>query len=121
MLRVIRRNVFETNSSSTHSLTMVSKKDYDKWRNGKMFFNDGVFFTLEEVIINLKNDKWFLKNNPNFNFEDEDAVSDAARDYEYYTYDSYWNDKNDEYETFTRTHKTESGEEVVAFGYYGYN
>lgn len=31
----IRRGVFETNSSSTHSLTMCSENEYDKWERGK--------------------------------------------------------------------------------------
>ena len=31
MKRQIRRGVFETNSSSTHSITMCSNKEYEKW------------------------------------------------------------------------------------------
>lgn len=34
----IRKGLFETNSSSTHSLTMCSEEDYDKWENGELFF-----------------------------------------------------------------------------------
>ncbi len=34
MKRQIRRGVFETNSSSTHSLTMCSKKEYDEFEKG---------------------------------------------------------------------------------------
>lgn len=36
MNRVIRRGVFETNSSSVHSLTVCAKEDYDRWVNGEM-------------------------------------------------------------------------------------
>lgn len=45
MKRVIRRGVFETNSSSTHSITMVSSEDYNKWQNGELFYCDGEFIT----------------------------------------------------------------------------
>lgn len=31
MKKQIRRGVFETNSSSCHSLTMCSEKEYEKW------------------------------------------------------------------------------------------
>jgi hypothetical protein len=121
MKRVIRRGVFETNSSSTHSLTMASGEDYTKWENGEILFNDGGFFTKEEAIEELKNDKYFNKYNPNFDFSNEEAVEDALKEEGYYTYDHYWDYKCEEYETFSRSYKTDSGEEVVAFGYYGNN
>ena len=41
MKRQIRRGVFETNSSSTHSLTICLKSDYDKWNNGNVFLFKG--------------------------------------------------------------------------------
>jgi len=39
MNTTIRRGVFETNSSSTHSITILSQKDYDKWRNEDLFYD----------------------------------------------------------------------------------
>ena len=39
-MKQIRRNVFETNSSSTHSLTMCSKSQFEDWKAGKVLFND---------------------------------------------------------------------------------
>ena len=35
-MRTIRTKVFETNSSSTHSLVILSKEDYEKWENGEV-------------------------------------------------------------------------------------
>lgn len=32
----IRRGIFETNSSSEHSLTLMNRNDYYKWKNGEM-------------------------------------------------------------------------------------
>ena len=37
MKRQIRRGVFETNSSSTHSLTMCSRDTYSKWERGEVY------------------------------------------------------------------------------------
>lgn len=32
MKRQVRRGVFETNSSSTHSLTMCSEEEFEAWK-----------------------------------------------------------------------------------------
>ena len=39
MNRQIRRGVFETNSSSVHSLTRCTSSDYDKWKNGELVWS----------------------------------------------------------------------------------
>ena len=38
MKRQIRRGVYETNSSSTHSLTMCSEEEFEQWKNGELLF-----------------------------------------------------------------------------------
>ena len=38
-MRQIRRNVFETNSSSTHSITMCMKSEFDKWVAGELVWD----------------------------------------------------------------------------------
>jgi len=118
MLRVIRKGVFETNSSSTHSITMCSKEDYDKWERGEMFYSDGGLVSKEEAIEELKNNKWFNKNNPEFNFIDEEAVNEALVDNDYQTEKQYF---NDDLEGFEDTYTTKSGEVIIAFGKYGYD
>lgn len=35
----IRKNIFETNSSSTHSLVIVSKDDWKKFKNNELVLN----------------------------------------------------------------------------------
>lgn len=34
----IRRGVFETNSSSVHSITMCTGSDFDRWTDGELLF-----------------------------------------------------------------------------------
>ena len=41
----IRRGLFETNSSSTHSLVVMTKKQYNEWNNGEIFFKIHDFHT----------------------------------------------------------------------------
>ena len=41
MKRQIRRGVFETNSSSVHSLTMCMKSDYSRWAKDNLFLFTG--------------------------------------------------------------------------------
>ena len=38
-MKLIRRNTFETNSSSTHALVIMSKEDYKAWQNNEKVLN----------------------------------------------------------------------------------
>jgi len=119
-MKVIRRGVFETNSSSTHSITMCSVEDYDKWEKGEMYLDKGwkakkQFITKEEAIQRLKGSE----HHKDLDFENEDDVNDALRDEELMTSEEYW---DDEYlETFESRYTTKTGEEIIAFGKYGYD
>lgn len=118
----IRRGVFETNSSSTHSITMVSGEDYQKWENGELLFDSDskVFLTREEAIKVLKDNDYFMKNHKDFDFTDEEETDEMLKEYIYcYTYSAYWDYKCEYYETYTDTYTAKNGEEIVAFGYYG--
>ena len=41
MKRQIRRGVFESNSSSVHSLTMCMESDYDRWEKDNLYLFTG--------------------------------------------------------------------------------
>ena len=114
----IRRNVFETNSSSTHSLTLCSKTDYDKWAAGEVLLCEHYkikknFVTWEEALELCKEYDSDLES---IGLEDTEIL----RDHELYTFDDYWEYHGEYYETFDVDYK-QGDEEVVAFGYYGYN
>ena len=38
-MRLVRPNTFETNSSSTHALVIISKDDYKAWQENKKVLN----------------------------------------------------------------------------------
>lgn len=99
MKRQVRRGVFETNSSSVHSITMCAKSDYEKWRNGELVWN-----------------RWGDELVP-ITPEIQESLDEDGR--EYYTYEQFGDYDYIDYETFVESYKTPGGEEVIAFGYYG--
>ena len=103
----IRRNVFETNSSSTHSLTICSKDEYQDWVDGKCYWYrwNETFVSKEEVEEKFKKSSY-------------DDFDEYLIDEGLYTFDRY---DDIEMETYKEHYTTISGDEVVAFGYYGYD
>lgn len=94
----IRQGVFETNSSSTHALAICTQEEWDKLQSG-------------EYVI----DEWDITKMLDAN--DEAVKNDEyAR---YVTYDELYDLKS--FEFFTRHFKTPSGDDMVAWGYYGYD
>jgi len=112
MRTVTRNNIFETNSSSVHSLTMCSSEEYQRWKNGELFFHkyENKFYTKEELINILPKD---ISTDLN-----DEETQEHLNDEGIYTFESY-NDSLENYEDFRREYTTKSGEKVVAFGYYG--
>lgn len=128
----MRKNVFETNSSSTHSITMCTQDEYDAWAHGKLLLNDGwwskdnesefkdkKFVTREEAKDIMAHNDWYMENVNEGKLKPFDELDDEAlADYELYTPD-YYPDENSSLEWFEETYTTPSGETVVAFGLYG--
>lgn len=120
-MRTIRIGTFETNSSSTHSITMCMESDFLKWKNGEMYWNrwNESLVSKEEVekeMAKLKEE--FISEHPDYDKDDidwEEQLEDYLNsDKEYYTYEEFNNYDYIEYETFE-----DSYDGVVAFGYYG--
>ena len=127
-MKQIRRNVFETNSSSTHSLTMCMQSDYDAWERGIVYLNkshnwnsssiykDKQFVTKEEAIDILTKSKHPPKHDLTTLGKAE--LTDWLRDEEFYTYNNY----DDDYlEYFESSFTTPNGDTVICFGQYGYD
>ena len=131
MKRQIRFGVFECNSSSTHSLTIMMKSDYAAWEDSGLYrytndywrFRhvdnapvDGKLYTKEEVIAFLKladvAHGWESSN-----YDDEDVFEDNRKDSGF----SLFGEERDDLEFFYQEFTTPSGETIVAFGEYGYD
>lgn len=130
MKKQIRRGVYETNSSSVHSLTMCMESDYDRWEKDNLYLFTGSgwcypddnkpeknhFYTREEAIEFEKIDKYIRKD---VDWSNEEEVNEIFHENEFYDYEYFWNEYCENYETFEETTITPNGERVVAFGYYG--
>ena len=119
-MRTIRIGTFETNSSSTHSITICMESEFLKWKNGEMYWNrwnDELVpkETVEEEF--LKEKTGVSKEDPDFKDKFEEYLNDD--DKTYYTYEEFNDYDYIEYETFKSTYETPQGEKVVSFGYYG--
>ena len=117
MKRQIRRGVFETNSSSVHSLTMCSREEYNKWENGEILLWqwDEKFGTREQIIEELKTKSWYS----NVDWDNENDVHDVFSDEGIQTCEQFF--ENYDFETFKQSYTTANGDEVIAFGYYGHD
>ena len=115
MKKQIRRGVFETNSSSVHSLTMCSGEEYEKWKNGEILCwkYEHKFGTKEDIIGELKSKSYYSDTD----WDNEDDVHDVFSDEGIQTFEEFF--ENEYYETFEDSYVTPNGEKVVAFGYYG--
>lgn len=101
----VRRGIFETNSSSVHSLCICSADDYDKWKNGELlydFYNDVLIEDSDEIQQSRK----------------ECKEKGYANDY--VNYDEYL-ERLSYFDTYVRSYKSKSGDDIVAFGYYGHD
>lgn len=125
----IRRSVFETNSSSVHSITMCSKDDFEKWENNSNYYflyrynKSGLIGTKEEMIKMLKSETW-RDGTPVYSdvdWDNEVSVKDLFVEKNILTSDEYFDRYNEYLETFVEYYTTPKGEDVVAFGYYGYD
>lgn len=123
MKKQIRRGVFETNSSSTHSLTMMMKSDYERWERENLYlFNGwigewefnypvkGYLYTRDEAIELAKKNKYYQ--------DVEEFDNEILKEAGFISFDDEGYERLENfYDEFT----TPSGETIVAFGQYGFD
>lgn len=133
----IRRNVFETNSSSTHSLIICSDKTYNAWLDGKVVYDryDEKFVEAKQPtehdfhkaeVMYMENKSDYMKDWKDLAPEMQLAyfkenVMEENDPYQYRTYDDYRNEMDSMEESFERTYETEHGDVVHILGYMGYD
>ena len=118
-MQLIRHLIFETNSSSTHSLVIMSKQDYQDWKDHKKVLNIcKELGTVEELsesdkeIIRLEDGKVQYKNDTFDSMEDfmESDYYDVIED----------ENASEEYvEEYAETIKTEINDKVILSIYRG--
>lgn len=138
----VRVNIFETNSSSTHSLCICTVDEFENWKMGKSFFDaeQNKFIGIGEIKskINKRLSNTYiteqsksklrtilkmldLENCDNITTDIANVLSIVLTDYidNVYTYDKYFSDT--EFESFEEEYITPKGEKIIAFGLYGYS
>ena len=96
-MKQIRYGVFETNSSSTHSLTICTDEEYQKFVSGEMSLD-----LYQEVLVPTTPE-----------------LFENGGDWKFQTYKRYID--CDELEQYHSEYETKSGEKIHAFGKYGYD
>lgn len=139
----VRRGIFETNSSSTHSLTICTKEEFEKWKRGEMWFDrdyerlvekkfvvkldeeeskahyinthpSGYYYKTWEELSEEEIEKW----HKNFLSSKKSKIESS---YDYQTYDQWYFNSYDGLEKFDYEYTTPSGDNIVVFGKYGYD
>lgn len=127
-MRQIRSGVFETNSSSTHSLTLCMKSDFDKWKKGEAwrcqwvwctdYIDENVtpkryqLYSKHELLFFMKQHLDYLDTDWNNKTEVESRFQEFIKE----GFISYIGFENEYYEYYEDTFVTPAGETVVAFG-----
>lgn len=79
MKQTIRNKVFETNSSSIHSLTLVDEDTYNKFKSGELWFcRDTEELVSKEDIVKMVD---FENDYPNYNELSEEDKEKALNDF----------------------------------------
>ena len=136
MKRQIRRGVYETNSSSTHSLTMCSEEEFEQWKNGELLFDEwGSESFVKANSLSDDDKKYAAQDYENHNDVFSIDWSDLSESAKVKYYTKYANENNivdedaktyeewqySELETFVDRYTSKSGDKIVAFGKYGYD
>ena len=97
----IRQGVFETNSSSVHAIAICTQDEWNKLQSGEYLVNE---YGINDIVSK----------------DDPKAINDPESwSTSYITYGELYD--RSEYEFFTRHFKTPSGDDMVAWGYYGHD
>lgn len=138
MKRQVRRGVFETNSSSTHSLTMCSEEEYNQWKRGELMidvYNDVLVKVRIEMTDKDKEEaeKYYNRSKTKYwkdwNQLTEEEIDEWYYNYMYqyknvdrYRYRTYEEFCGDDYlEFFEERYTASNGEVIIAFGKFGYD
>lgn len=95
-MKQIRYSVFETNSSSVHTLTVCTAQEYKDWAKGKLIYD----YYSDRLIPS-----------------DDEVTNDSSR---FLTKEAYEDLVQNNYEaSYEEEYTSPSGDKIIIFGYYG--
>ena len=134
MKRQIRRSIFETNSSSTHSICICTEEELDKWENGEFLYNTNTNklepvrqlnswekkkaedeYTDSKTIF--QKDWSDLSEDARAQWYRKYALDNDSNSWRFKTSDEYFNDSD--LHSYTKHYTSPSGDKLVIFGLYG--
>ena len=113
----IRHNLFETNSSSVHSMTLLSKDEMDAFDKGELyidFWGNNLYTKDEANNLIIERCKKYNMTPPSSEEEWDEAFADEG------IYDVQRFDNIEYYETFCDCYD-KNGQTLYAIGYTGYD
>ena len=134
----VRHNVFETNSSSTHSITVTTEDTYNAWLKGLVKFNEwSETFTARKQLTDQDREacrQEYQANKPSY-YKDWEDLSETDKQNQYSSWErKYIETEDSDFKTyeewrarhcgceFSEVHyTTEHGDKIVAFGCGGYD
>ena len=123
-MKTIRANTFETNSSSTHSMIILTEEEYDKLESGELYLDDDEVITKEEAknifLKHMNEDKYMYDDDLSF----EENIKNYLDEFEYYPSEypqslETWKE-GDELESDTNIYISPSGDKLKIICKYGY-
>lgn len=143
MKETIRENVWETNSSTSHSMIILPERVYKKWESensyiycGDSWFEkelrkNGVsedkipkvnqFYTKDEVVEILKLAGYMTDTEKMDEDDYEECLRESVCETGFYTYDGWNGDSDYSLEESTYYYTSESGDKIVIRAKYGYD
>ena len=123
----IRSNVFETNSSSVHSMVMCDDEEYRNLSEGKaLITEEKEIISIEEAydLLVEESQEWYnkelLEEMKAVDLNDPDIIAALCDKYRIaFTLEEYLN--KEYYDFFDDSYTTKNGEIVHAFGYFGHD
>ena len=120
----IRQNIFETNSSSVHSIAICNEDEFKQWENGELLYdryNDELISLKKAEEIKREKEKEIERYKEEYG--DEDYYDENAD--RILTYDQFFHWQGDDsyldYMEKYQVHQNIDGVNIVAFGYYGHD
>ena len=109
----IRKTIFETNSSATHCVTLLTEDEYDKFVDGESFldFDKGIIYTKDEAFKIARSKSDYTENMT------DEGIEDLLADYKIYNWHTWYTYIEDEEYTDTDEF-TKNGQKYIVLAHY---
>lgn len=112
----VRKNVFETNSSSTHSLVIAEASEFDKWVKGEVYYCESWWSSKPEDKKKFESGKFYPKAEIDAYYE---SIGEERDSYHFQTYDEFC--ESEYLEVDEHSYTTPKGEVIRAVCKFGYD